>query len=180
MKAIARVERLRNEVRDHLENGIIPFWLARAEDKECGGFLTNFDEHGVALDTPEKYLNTQCRLIWWFSQLHRRSPSPASARLARLGVDFLITHPWDGTHAGFTWKCRRDGSSLDDGKIVYGESFAIYALSEYYLATRDPRGLEYAGRVFDLLQKHCAETRYGFTQRSARDFDFQALILANQ
>jgi mannobiose 2-epimerase len=68
---------------------------------------------------------------------------------------------WDEQHGGFFWKCWQDGTRLDDGKIAYGESFALYALSEYYLATRDARGLEYAGRTFDLLQKFCADTRHG-------------------
>jgi mannose/cellobiose epimerase-like protein (N-acyl-D-glucosamine 2-epimerase family) len=50
------------------------------------------------------------------------------------------------------WKVRRDGSRLDDGKITYGQSFAIYALAEYYLATSDRRALDYASQTFDLLQ----------------------------
>jgi mannobiose 2-epimerase len=45
--------------------------------------------------------------------------------------------------------------------IIYGHSFAIYCLSEYTLATGDPRGREYAEKVFDLLQKYCTDTRYG-------------------
>jgi mannose/cellobiose epimerase-like protein (N-acyl-D-glucosamine 2-epimerase family) len=156
-----RLERLHGEIQNHLVSGLIPFWLARAEDKDHGGFLTNFDEQGQGTGTPEKYLNTQCRLIWTFSHLNRRQPAPEFARLARQGVDFMITHLWDTDHGGFYWKCRCDGSQLDTGKIVYGESFAIYALSEYFLGTGDRRGVDYAGRTFDLLQKHCADTRYG-------------------
>ena len=129
MQSHTLLQCLENEILDLLENGIVPFWLNRAEDREHGGFLTNFDERGNPLDTPEKYLNTQCRLIWWFSHLHRRRPAPEFERLARQGVEFLLDHLWDRKHGGFTWKCRRDGSPLDDGKIVYGESFAIYSLS---------------------------------------------------
>lgn len=156
-----RLRKLRDEMSAHLEEGLIPFWLSRAEDKECGGFLTNFDERGIHTGTPEKYLNTQCRLIWTFSRLHRRRPADAFARLARKGADFILAHLWDCERGGFFWKCRRDGGRFDEGKIVYGESFAIYALSEYALATGDTRGLEYASRTFDLLQRHCADTRHG-------------------
>ena len=55
----------------------------------------------------------------------------------------------------------QDGSCLDAGKIVYGQSFAIYALSEYALATADQQALDYAARTFDLLQIHCADTLNG-------------------
>ena len=45
-------------VKDHLNNGIIPFWFQRALDTQYGGFMTNFDEQGKALPVPEKYVNT--------------------------------------------------------------------------------------------------------------------------
>lgn len=149
-------------LRQHLETGIIPFWRDRALDREHGGYLTNFDEHGHHRGTPEKYLNTQCRLLWWFSTLARhQTPGGDWAAWARHGAVFILRRFWDAAHGGFFWKCWQDGSRLDDGKIVYGQSFAIYALSEYTLGTGDACGLEYASRTFDLLQKFCADTRHG-------------------
>lgn len=144
-----------------MRDSIINFWLERCEDKEYGGFLTNFDSEGKDLGTPEKYLNTQCRFIWTFSSLLRTQWSVEYERLAKQGVDFLIKYFWDDEYEGFYWKSNRDGSMLDDGKIVYGESFAIYALSEYYIATKDIRGLEYAVKTFDALQKYCADPQKG-------------------
>jgi mannobiose 2-epimerase len=163
-------------VENHLLNGIVPFWFERALDTQYGGFMTNFDEHGQALPVPEKYVNTQCRLIWWFSTIHRRLPNMAKALdMASQGVDFLIKHFWDPEFGGFYWKVKRDGSELDSAKIVYGESFCIYALSEYYLASGDKRGLEYASRTFDLLQKFCADTRYGgYYENVNRDWSPEA------
>ena len=162
MTADERIYRMQAQIKAHLETGIIPFWLERAVDREFGGFITNIDGEGVVQDTPEKYLNSQCRQIWWFSRLHRQRPEiPSCAELASGGVDFLIRFFWDARHGGWFWKTGRDGSRLDDGKVVYGQSFAIYALSEYYLATGNRIGLEYASRSFDLLQKHCADTQYG-------------------
>jgi len=148
-------------VHRHLNNEIIPFWNKRAVDETYGGFMTNFDADGKALEMPEKYLNTQCRMIWWFSQLNEQNPSEANAGNARQGVDFLIKYLWDDQNEGWRWKVKRDGSPLDDGKVVYGQSFAIYALSDYYRLTGDKRGLEYAEKTFDLLQKYCADTYYG-------------------
>lgn len=159
-------------ISDQLHNGIIPFWDNRAVDAQYGGFLTNFDEHGHELPCPEKYVNTQCRMIWWFSTLKRRLPQiPGAAERASQGVDFLLKHFWDAKHGGFFWKVNRDGSELDPAKIVYGESFCIYALSEYTRATGDPRGLEYASRTFDLLQKYAADTlNGGYYENLLRDW----------
>jgi mannobiose 2-epimerase len=138
--------------------------------------MTNFDERGEPLPVPEKYVNTQCRLIWWFSTLHRRFPEmPKAAEMARQGVEFLIKHFWDEQYGGFYWKVKRDGRELDSAKIVYGESYCIYALSEYYRATGDKIGLEYAGRTFDLLQKYCADTEWGgYLENVNRDWSAEA------
>ncbi len=65
----------------HLEQGLIPFWRERAADRALGGYRTNFNEQGQALPQPDKYLNTQCRLLWWFARLNRAYPDqPDSAR----------------------------------------------------------------------------------------------------
>ena len=148
----------RMEIRaEIMRDNIIRFWKERAEDKKFGGFLTNFNSKGEDLGTPEKYLNTQCRLIWTFSALLRNDKDIEYERLARQGIDFVINYFWDNEYEGFYWKTNRDGSKLDDGKIVYGESFAIYAFSEYYIATGDDRGLEYAIKTYDALQKYCKD-----------------------
>lgn len=148
-------------IHHHLYNELIPFWDKNGLDNQFGGFLTNIDSNGEPIEMPEKYLNTQCRMIWWFSQLNMLTPNETNKNKARQGVDFLISYLWDSQHEGWRWKVKRDGSPLDDGKIVYGQSFAIYALADYYLSTGDKRGLEYAEKTYDLLQKYCADTHYG-------------------
>ncbi len=159
---LAKIESLLKEIKDHLEQDVIPFWLERAVDPVFGGFRTNFDSDGAAMPCPEKYLNTQCRFLWWFSTLSRRDPKNSRYReIARQGFEFLLRRFWDQDNGGWHWKTRADGSPLDTAKIVYGQSFAIYALSQYGDCVGDIRGLEYAARTFDLLQKFASDTLYG-------------------
>ncbi|MEI6519968.1 MAG: AGE family epimerase/isomerase [bacterium] len=156
----------------HLTAGIIPFWFDRALDNEDGGYLTNFAEDGSSLGTPIKYSNTQCRLLWWFSQCSRKFPEIAGCKeRAQHGFEFMLKNFWDNEFGGWYWTVNKDGSPLDTAKIVYGQSFAIYALSEYTLGTGDPRGLEYASKTFDLLQLNCADTRHGgYYENMQRDW----------
>lgn len=160
------------EMKRHLEGELVPFWASRCRDKTYGGYLTNFDAEGRPLGTPEKYLNTQARFVWGFSRFHRLFPDqPDLLDLARQGVDFLVHHFWDREFGGWVWKTHADGSWKDDAKIVYGQSFAIYALSEYYRSTQEERVLEYASRTFDLLQIFCADTlRGGYFENLTRDW----------
>ena len=146
----------------HLESEVIPFWLQRSWDTEYSGFLTNFDSNGKKSVTSEKYLNSQCRLLWWFSRLARCYPERIECRqFAEMGYSFLVAAFWDQQYEGWYWKVERDGRCLDPGKIVYGMSFAIYALAEYYSVTHDDQALKYATRTFDLLQIHCTDTLHG-------------------
>jgi len=151
-----------NQVTDHLEKGVIPFWLTRGTDREYGGYLTCYDENGRPTDDTDKYIVTQTRMIWGLSHFSKHYPDNKELlEAAKQGVEFFIKYFWDKVHGGWFWKTRRDGTLVDAGKVTYGQSFAIYALAEYTLATKDPIGLEYAEKTFDLLQKFGADTYRG-------------------
>lgn len=152
----------RQELHTYLTQELLPFWTNRSPDRVNGGFITHFDRYGNDSGEDEKSLIAQSRSVYTYSAAHRAGYGDgALAELARHGVDFLIDRMWDTEHGGFYWMTNRRGEVTNDQKIAYGHSFAIYSLSEYTLATGDPRGVEYAQRVFDLLQKHAVDTHYG-------------------
>ena len=156
------VAKLRNEAKSHLVNELLPFWITRMIDETNGGFITHFDKDGKDSGENEKSLIAQTRSVYTFSSAHRAGYGEGKyVELARHGVDFLINKMWDKEFGGFYWMMDRKGNVKIDQKIIYGQSFAIYALSEYTLATGDQRGIEYAGKVFDLIQKYCVDTMYG-------------------
>ena len=151
----------------------VPFWLENGIDKEYGGYLVCFDSKGklmkeLAVLTPEdKMIVTQTRMIWGFSALLRNGLAKRYGweekckEAAKQGVDFFIDKFWDKKNTGWAWVTDRKGNVLDNGKLVYGQTFAIYALAEYYMATGDERGIEYAEKTFDALKKYAADTFYG-------------------
>lgn len=146
----------------HLNNELLPFWLDRAKDQTNGGLITHFDKDGKDTGEDEKSMLGQARSIYIYSSAYRNGyGGEHTADLARYGVDFLLEKMWDNVHGGFFWMTDRAGKVLIDEKILYGHSFAIYSLSEYTLATGDLRGIEYAEKVFDLIQKYCVDTHYG-------------------
>ena len=153
---------LKQEAENHLVNELLPFWTARMIDTANGGYITHFDKEGNDTGEDEKSLIAQTRCLFTISSAHRAGyGGGAYAAMASHGVDFLINKMWDQEHGGFFWMMDRQGNVKIDQKIIYGHSFAIYSLSEYTLATGDQRGIEYAEKVFDLLQKYCTDTMYG-------------------
>lgn len=156
------VRSIKNEAENHLVKELLPFWTTRFIDEKNGGFLTHFDENGKDTGEDEKSLIAQTRCLYTISSAHRNGyGNGVYERYARHGADFLINRMWDKEHGGFYWMMDRKGNVRIDRKIIYGQSFAIYSLSEYTLATGDPRGREYAEKTFDLIQKYCTDTMYG-------------------
>jgi len=151
-----------DECEEHLTMELLPFWLDRCRDDENGGFITHFDKDGNDSGEDEKSMLAQMRTIYTMASAHRAGYGGGRCgEYAQHGVDFVIEKMWDGEYGGFYWTTDRKGDVAIDKKILYGLSFAIYSLSEFTLATGDPRGREYAEKVFDLVKKHAADTMYG-------------------
>jgi mannobiose 2-epimerase len=156
------VDHYLNELTFHLTRELLPFWLSRIQDEKNGGFITHFDGSGSDTGENEKSLIAQTRSLYSLASAARHGyESEKCITLARSGLDFLLKYLWDEKNGGFYWMVDRKGNLLSDDKVLYGQSFAIYSLSEYYLATGDPRGLTYAEKLFDLIQEHCHDPEYG-------------------
>ncbi len=150
------------EAENHLTRALLPFWTSRMVDRKHGGFITHFDEEGRDTGEDEKSLIAQTRSVYTLAAAHRAGYGGGQlAALAAHGVDYLLKKMWDTRYGGFVWMTRRNGDVTNDRKILYGLSFAIYALSEYTLATDDPLGKEYAEELFRLIQTHATDTYYG-------------------
>jgi mannose 2-epimerase len=152
----------KNEATNHLTSELLPFWTTRMIDEINGGYNTHFDKDGNDSGEDVKSLVAQSRCVYTLSSAHRAGYGEGKlVPLARHGVDFLIEKMWDDKFGGFFWMMDRKGNVKIDQKIIYGQSFAIYSLCEYTLATGDQRGIDYACKVFDLVQKYCVDSMYG-------------------
>ena len=143
-------------------------------DEEYGGYLTCFDADGKYTGNGTKYIVTQSRMVWGFSNLREFARSQDLERVehaARQGAEFLMNAFWDDKYQGYYWQLNRDGSIADPSKLIYGEGFAIYALSEFARVYGDERATAFAEKGFDLLQKYAADTlRGGYYENIERDW----------
>jgi mannobiose 2-epimerase len=156
------LNKLRDEALNHLINELLPFWSSRMEDTVNGGYITHFDKKGNDTGEDEKSLIAQTRCLYSASSVCRAGyKKDEFTHLAKHGFDFLTKKMWDPEYGGFFWMMDRKGDLKTDKKIIYGHSFAIYSLSEYTLATGDSRGVDFAEKVFDLIQKYCVDSMYG-------------------
>ena len=144
-----------------LRQNILPFWIHRVVDRTGGTFhgsLTN----DLALDrTVERGALLSTRILWTYAAAYRHYRDPAYLAMADHACHDLHTRFHDKKHGGFYWSIAADGTVLRDRKQIYGQAFAIYALSEYHAATGLKAPLDEAIATFRLIETHAREPRYG-------------------
>lgn len=146
-----------------LKENIVSFWLAKSIDREHGGYTINLGPEGQVRPGGAKMIVTQARTLWLFSRLIRAGyGTDEMVKAARHGYAFLTEHMWDKAHGGFYWEVDVTGhEKLNTAKHLYGQSFALYAMSEYYLATKDPAVLAFANGFFELLESKAHDKQNG-------------------
>ena len=157
--AAAYIPRLERNLRDN----IVAFWYPKTLDKINGGYVISYDAKGVANPRASKTIVTQARQVWLFSRLAREGVRPTEMlEAASHGFRFLRDKMWDQRYGGFYWEVDAAGArALMPKKHMYGQSFALYALSEYYEASKDPAALDLANRLFALFEQHAHDRQYG-------------------
>ncbi len=157
-----RISRMLEEMRHHLYQELLPFWAVRGVDKQYGGFLTYLDQYGNPTGETLKTLICQTRMIYTYSSAFRSGVAGQDfLDIAAQGVHFLMKHFWDEEYSGWNWVTEQDGTVHDRSKIMYGQSFAIYSLSEYAMASGDKRALDMAVETLRVIKNHAADLAHG-------------------
>lgn len=151
-----------------LAENLMPFWANHAWDAKYGGFLTRLDRQGRRLDDSEKILMMQVRMIASLSAAHRHGLKDRGyLELAAKGFEFITRHMWDEREGGFYFSVTRNASPKCTRKNTDFHAYAITGLSEFYLASQREDALEWANRVFDVVQSKAADRDRGYIE----DFD---------
>jgi mannobiose 2-epimerase len=153
----ASLQRIEADLRENL----LPFWIDRVVDRPghtFHGSLTN----DLALDrTVERGALLTTRILWTYAAAYRQYRDPAYLAMADHAHADLFARFHDVKHGGFFWSISANGAVRRDRKQIYGQAFAIYALSEYHATTGRPEPLDQAIAVFRLIETYAREPQYG-------------------
>ena len=144
-----------------LSENIQDFWLKNGLDREYGGYVISFDNDGRIITPYSKMIVTQARQVWLHSRLARAGyKREENLKAAAHGYKFLRERMWDARNGGFYWEVDAQGTPQKTHKHLYGQSFGLYAISEYALVTRDNDALTWAREIFKLLEEKAHDARY--------------------
>lgn len=160
---------------------ILPFWMEHDVDEENGGFYGVVDRQGNPVAGGPKCLVLNARLVWTFASAYRIFKEEKYLVLAKRAYDYFCEHFLDKQYGGAYFMLDAKGNPIDDTKFVYGQAFAIYALSEYCRATGDTAARDKAVAIMELLEKHAYDAEHpGYVEKLTRDWVYdRAMQVSN-
>ena len=156
-----------NEVKEHLEQKILPFWMKLKDDRH-GGFYGYMDEDLRLDPKADKGCILNSRILWTFSTAARvlgREDLRAYADQAYAFVDRFL----DPENGGVFWSVSFDGHPVDTTKHTYCQAFAIYGLAAYYRLTGKKEALGKAMDLFRVIEGKCRDAG-GYLEALKADF----------
>jgi mannobiose 2-epimerase len=148
-------------IESDLRENILPFWTRHVVDRDRGAFFGSLTNDLVVDRAAERGALLSCRILWTYASAYLRYRDAAYLDMADRAYADLVTNFLDREHGGFFWSIAADGKVLRDRKQVYGQAFAIYALTEYHRATGRKPALDQAIAIFRLLEAHAREPKQG-------------------
>jgi mannobiose 2-epimerase len=158
-------------IEDDLRGNILPFWMSRVVDADGKAFIGSLTNDLAVDRSAERGALLTSRILWTFSAAYGRYRDAAYLAMAAHAYDDLILHFRDETNGGFWWSVAADGAVLRDRKQVYGQAFAIYALTEYHAASGNRAALDQAIETHRLIEKHARAAHGGYLEAFGRAWE---------
>ena len=158
---------LHDEIRAHLEQKILPFWM-RLKDDAYGGFYGFMDNNLIPNRTAYKGCILNSRILWTFATASQALGKPELREYADHAYAFLKKF-LDPEYGGVYWSVTYDGKPLDTTKHTYCQAFAVYGLAAYYRLTGKQEALDRAMGLFRIIENRCKDAG-GYLEALKADF----------
>ncbi len=163
---------LKQELEQELLHSLLPFWMSKTKDGLNGGFIGQMNHlQEVDSDAPKAAI-LNFRILWTFSAAYNFKNNSAYLKSAEQSFQYIKKHFIDHDFGGTFWLLDKNGQSINDRKQAYALSFAIYGLSEYYLASGDVNAKNLAIHLFQDIEKYFYDTEnQGYIEALARNWE---------
>jgi mannobiose 2-epimerase len=154
-------KKLRVDIEEVLKSNILAYWEKYSVDELNGGFVGHVNFDNSVEEKANKGLILNTRLLWTFSIAANELHLDKYKQLAKRAYEYLRLRFKDDVYGGVYWDLSYNGRPVECKKQVYGQAFAIYALTEYYKCSVDSKALDWAIELFQLIEKYSFDEQYG-------------------
>ncbi len=152
-----------------LTENILPFWKKYGRDIKTGGFYGSLDNDSIGDALASRSVVMTSRHLWAYSAASRLLNDPSWLEMADYAYSAIMKDFVDPQYGGVYWSVKSDGTPDVSKKQIYGEAFAMYALSEYACARNNSASLETAFSIYNLLEKRARDAvSGGYTEALSR------------
>jgi cellobiose epimerase len=152
---------------------ILQWWKQNMFDSTLG-FLGEINASNQPVPNAPKGLVMISRILWTFSAAYQWEKKKEHLEMADAAYKELLHQFKDETFGGFYWSVDHLGKPLAQRKQLYGQAFALYALTEYAAATHNDKALLQAKEIFYIIEEKGKDTHQG-GYWDARDKDWSVL-----
>jgi cellobiose epimerase len=156
---------------NELTQNILPYWHKNALDDYNGGFVGSIDGKNKIDYKASKGAVLNTRILWTFSKAFNVLQKKEYFELAKRAYNYINTFFRDKEYNGVFWELDYKGNPINTRKYCYTQGFWIYALSEFYKASKDPESIELAMDIFSIIEdKALDKTKNGYIEAFDRNW----------
>ncbi|WP_418511192.1 AGE family epimerase/isomerase [Corallibacter sp.] len=161
---------LKSELNNELYN-ILNYWIENTLDLKYGGFVGRIDHYNNIIPEASKGIILNTRILWSFSAASNHLKTNEYQNICDRAYDYLKKHFNDPINEGLYWELDFKGNTTNSRKQIYAQAFGIYALSEYYMFSKNEDAKNWATKLFKLIEKHAKDTKkLGYLEAFNKDW----------
>ncbi len=149
-------EHLKEDLHQELKD-ILSYWSSNTLDETHGGFVGRINSENEVILNASKGVILNTRILWSFSAASNYLKTLEYKPICDRAYHYLKRFFKDDIYGGVFWELNHMGEPINKRKQVYAQSFAIYALSEYYIFTKNEKAKIWAIELFKLIETHAKD-----------------------
>jgi len=140
---------------------ILYYWSTNTIDNEYGGFVGKRDYKNRLVPKSSKGIILNSRILWSFAAASNHLKTDDYQDICKRSFQYLKNYFKDTTYNGVFWELDYLGQPINKRKQVYAQSFTIYALSEYYIYSKNDEAKQWAIELFEYIERYAKDTVKG-------------------
>lgn len=140
---------------------ILDYWKNNTIDYDNNGFIGHIDYPNIKREKSNKGIILNARILWTFSAASNYYQDDRYADLCRRSYYYLKSFFRDIEHGGVFWELDYIGNPVNRKKQVYAHAFVIYALSEYYVFSKNDIVKNWAIELYCFLEDKAHDNKNG-------------------